>query len=91
MHTFGRPVTIDYVRPANVLFLDETGDSTHGKDDGNRGGQKKVVTKGEIPKELVGVKDSHFTITPITDATDTLRFVTIIFAGKSFHLSGLLG
>ena len=50
---FGHPVTINYVRPENVFFLDETGDNTHGKDDGNRGGQRKVVPRGEIPKELV--------------------------------------
>ncbi len=72
MHTFGCPVTIDYVHPENVFFLDEMGDNTHGKDDGNQGSQKKVVPKGEIPKELVGVKDSDFTITPIMDATGTL-------------------
>ena len=58
-----------------MFFLDKTGDNTHGKDDGKQGGQKKVVLKGEIPKELVGVKDLHFTITPIMDATGTLRFV----------------
>ena len=48
----------------------------------NRGGQRKVVPRGEIPKELVRVKDSHYTIMPITDATGTLRFVTVIFAAK---------
>jgi hypothetical protein len=79
---FGHPVTINYVRPENVFFLDETGDNAHGKDDGNRGGQRKVVPRGEIPKELVGVKDSHYTITPITNATGTLRFVTVIFVAK---------
>ena len=79
---FGHPVTIKYLRPENVFFLDETGDNTHGKDDGNQGGQRKVVPKGEIPKEIVGIKDSHFTITPITDATGKLQFVVVIFAAK---------
>ena len=51
---FGHPVTIKYIRRENVFFLNETGDNTHGKDDGNRGGQRKVVPKGEIPKEIVG-------------------------------------
>jgi hypothetical protein len=32
---FGHPVTIKYLRPENVFFLDETGDNTHGKDDRN--------------------------------------------------------
>jgi hypothetical protein len=31
---FGHPVTIDYVRPENVYFLNETGDNTHGKSTG---------------------------------------------------------
>ena len=70
---FGRPVTVYYLRPENVFFLDETGDNTHGKDDGNRGGQRKVVPKGEIPKELVGVKDSHFTVTPASLSSVTRR------------------
>ena len=74
-----------------MYFLDETGDNTHGKDDGNQGGQRKVVPKGEIPKELVGVKDSHFTVTPITDATGTLRFVTVIFAAKDVSPEWSLG
>ena len=69
---FGHPVTIKYLRPENVFFLDKTGNNTHGKDDGNRGGQRKVVPKGEIPNKIVGVKDSHFTITPITNATGKL-------------------
>jgi hypothetical protein len=55
-----------------MYFLDKTGDNTHGKNDGNRGGQRKVVPKGKIPKELVGVKDSLFTVTLITNATSTL-------------------
>jgi hypothetical protein len=91
MPNFGRPVTIDYVRPENVFFLDKTGDNTHGKDNGNQGSQKKVVPKGEIPKELVGVKNSHFTITPIMDATGTLQSVMVIFAGKELSPEWSLG
>ena len=74
-----------------MYFLDETRDNTHGKDDGNQGGQRKVVSKGEIPKELVGVKDSHFTVTPITGATGTLQFVTVIFAAKEVSPEWSLG
>ena len=53
---FGCPVTIDYVHVGNVFFLNETRDNTHGKEDGNQGGQRKAVPRGEIPKELFGVK-----------------------------------
>ncbi len=76
------PVTIKYLHPENVFFLDETGNNMHGKDDGSQGGQRKVVPMGEITRKIVGVKDSHFTITPITDATGKLRFVVVIFAAK---------
>jgi hypothetical protein len=44
----------------------------HRKDNGYQGSQMKVVPWGEIPKEYVGVKDSHFTMTPIMDATGKL-------------------
>ncbi len=38
------------------------------------------------------VKDSHYTITPITDATGILRFIMVIFAAKEvspFHKTDL--
>jgi hypothetical protein len=41
----------------------------HGKEDGNQGSQRKAIPRGKIQKELVGVKDSHYTNPPITDAT----------------------
>ncbi len=37
------------------------------------------------------MKDSHFTVTPITDATGTLRFVTVIFAAKEVSPEWYLG
>ena len=37
------------------------------------------------------MKDSHFTVTPITDATGTLRFVTVIFAAKDVSPEWSLG
>ena len=40
---FGHPVTIKYLRPEDVFFLDETGYNTHEKDGGNRVGQRKAV------------------------------------------------
>ena len=39
-----------------------------------------MVPAGEIPRELVGVKHSHFTVLPISDLTGALRFVAIIFS-----------
>ncbi len=39
----------------------------------------------------MGVKDSHFTITPNTDATGKLQFVVVIFAAKEVLLEWSLG
>jgi hypothetical protein len=47
--------------------------------------------KAKFQKELVGVKDSHFMVTPITDATSTLWFVTVIFAAKEVSPEWSLG
>ena len=82
---------VNYLRPENVFFLDKTGNNTHGKDDGNQGGQRKVVAREEVPKEIVGARDSHFTITPITDATGKLRFVVVIFTAKEVFPEWSLG
>ena len=47
---FGRPVNISITRPENVFVMDETGDNTHGKSDSIKGGEKKVVPAGEVPR-----------------------------------------
>lgn len=88
---FGRPVTCNITRPENIFCLDETGSNTHGKDDAVNGGEKKVVPKGQIPKEIVGIRNSHFTVVPVSDFTGKLRFVTLIFAGKTLLPSWVLG
>ena len=41
-----------------------------------------VGPAGETPQELVGIKDSHFSVLPISDFLGQLRFVTVIFAAE---------
>ena len=62
---FGRPVTIVPERAENAFLMDESGSNTHGKADGQNGGEKKVVPHGEIPKGEVGVGKAHFTVASI--------------------------
>ena len=88
---FGRPVTIAYTDPSNVFVIDETGDNTTGKNDGNNAGEKKVGPKGQIPKETVGIKDSHFTVLPVHDLTGKFRLVAVIFASEKLNPSWALG
>ena len=78
---YGRKVPIDITRPQNVFVYDETGDNTHGKDDSNNGGEKVVVPAGVIPKQLVSIKNAHFTVVPVNNLLGELVFVTLIFKG----------
>ena len=78
---FGYPVPIRIDRPKNVFYFDETGSNTNGKDDGDRGGERRVVPEGVDADVAVGIKDSHFTVVPVTDATGDLVFVCLIFKG----------
>ena len=55
------------------------------------GGEKKVVGAGTRPREIVGTKDSHFTIVPITNATGELVMVVIIFASKNLNSTWCTG
>ena len=53
---FGRLVTLTPKRPHNAFLMGETGDNTHGKEDSRQGGKKKVVPRGKVPKEAMGMK-----------------------------------
>ena len=50
---FGNLVTINYVRPENVFFLDETVDNTHGNDDRNQAARGKLFQEAKFPKSLL--------------------------------------
>lgn len=88
---YGHAVTIKITHPENIFVMDETGDNTHGKDDKNSGGQKIVAPTGVVPKEEVGVKDSHFTVVPIHNLCEELVMIVIIFKGEQLKLSWCFG
>ena len=46
---------------------------------------------GEIPKDVVGINDSHFTVAPFNGLTCTLRVFVVIFKEKKFHPIWALG
>ena len=81
----GHPVTIDIIHPENVFAADECGDNTNGKDDAKQGGEKRLVPVGNIPKCLVGISNSHFTICPLCNLLEKLVLVVVIFKGKKFQ------
>ena len=83
--SFGRPVTLKPKRPDNAFLMDETGNNTHGKDDGRQGGERSVVPRGEVPKQEVGVGEAHFTLAPFNDFLGFLRFIVVIFAAEKLN------
>ena len=68
-----------------MFACNETGDNTHRKDDSKQGGEKRFVPLGNVPKCLVGVSNSHFTILPICNLKGELVLVVVIFKGKKFQ------
>ena len=88
---FGGPVNIEPERPENVFLMDKSGGNTHGKADAQKGGEKKVVPHGEVPKEEVGVGEAHFTVAPFNDFLGYLCFLVVIFAWASLHPCWAMG
>ena len=87
----GRPVSVNWTCSHNVFVMDESSSNAHGKDDSLKGGEKKVVPAGEIPREEVGIHDAHFTVLPIHNLEAELVFVTVIFKGEKVQPLWALG
>ena len=71
--------------------MDETGDNTHGKKDGRRGGERFVVGKGQGARNVVGTNDCHFTVVPTSNLDGRLVMLTVIFPGKKLKDSWCIG
>ena len=84
---YGHPVCVQYTKrgAGNSFYGDETGSNTNGKDDKNNCGERFMGAVGTECQLTVGIKDCHFTVTPITDANARLRAVQIIFKGKKIE------
>ena len=87
----GDPVTIDIHNRDNVFCMDETGDNTHGKKDGRRGGERFVVGKGQGASNIVGTNNCHFTVVPTSTLEGRLVMLTVIFPGKKLNDSWVIG
>jgi hypothetical protein len=88
---FGYPASIKFTRPHNIFFLDETGANSGGRSDKNNAGEKLVCPSGCIPRQQVGIKDQHFTVTPVTNFKGELEFLVVIYKGKEVRVSWCLG
>jgi hypothetical protein len=63
----------------------------HGKDDVRAGGEKFVVGNGQIPRDVVGANNLHFTVVPSSDMNGHMVMLVVIFKAKKLPHSWCLG
>ena len=83
---FGEKCDIQILHPDHFLTFDETGCNTNMKDDGQIGGGKFVVGRGNTPKTVAATNDRRFTMLPIVAADGQPVICVLIFAGESTEL-----
>jgi hypothetical protein len=66
---FGRQTPYYITHPEYLVFIDEVGDNTSQKNDGNAGGEKFIVDKDKHAIKKSSYQDSHFTVLGFTLAT----------------------
>jgi hypothetical protein len=71
--------------------MDETTDNTHGKDDYRVGGENFFFGNDQIPRDVVGINDSHFIVIHILDMNGHMVMLIAIFKAKKLPHSWCLG
>jgi len=79
----GRKATHKLTRPDMVVFVDEVGGDTSQEGDGAVGEQKKIVTRGTVPKESAAMSTNLFTLLGFTAATREPVMCALIMKGKT--------
>ena len=74
-----------------VFFVDEVGDKTSQKDDGNVGGQKFVIENNSHALINSSYTDSHFTILGFTNACADAVCCVIILATTEVEAKNIMG
>ena len=76
-------VPVKITHPEYLLFFDETGCNTNQKKDGNFGGSKICVERGQTPKIQSTTADRHFTVSGVTAANGEPVICVVIFASEA--------
>ena len=88
---YGLPVTMKYIRPYNIIVIDETGSSTREMGDRNKSGQRFMAPISKTPRHEASSKHSHFMVVPFTQLSGELVMVAIIFSGEKLKAEWVLG
>jgi hypothetical protein len=90
-NAWGRKVTHLITRPEYIVFVDEVGSNVSQEGDGAIGGEKKIVTRGTVPKESASVNDTHFTVLGFTACTGEPIMCAVIVEGKTLKPDTVTG
>ena len=77
--------------PDYQIFVDEVGNNTNMKEDGNIGGQFLLKGKGEKATITLSTADTHFTVLGFTAGTGEPIMCAVIFTGKELTTKQQLG
>ena len=88
---FGLKVEAKVKHPTYFLCVDETGNNTNQKDDGNVGGKKYVVSSdSDAPRKRCNSKDCRYTTMGFTSADGNLAMLAVIIEGKELKCDRFL-
>jgi len=87
----GRKATHLLLRPEYVVFVDECGCNTSQEGDGAVGGERKIVTRGTVPKESAATNSTHFTLLGFTAAMGEPVMCVVIIAAKTLRPEVITG
>ena len=79
---FGRQTQYYITHPDYLVFVDEVGDNTSQRNDGNAGGEKFIVDKDKRAVKKSSYQDSHFTVLGFTLATGEPLCCAIVYSSQ---------
>lgn len=87
----GRKVEYEVTHPDHMLYVDEVGNNTCQKEDGNKGGGKYLTERCQEPRNACSTSDAHWTCLGFTAGTGEPVLCVIIFAAQGLTVEERLG
>ena len=87
----GQQVQYKITHPDHILYVDEVGNNTCQKDDGNKGDVKYLAQRGTQSRKACSISDAHWTTLGFTAENGEPVLCAIIFAGQSLSVEERLG
>jgi hypothetical protein len=88
---FGRKTKYLVTRPNYILYVDEVGDNTSQKSDGNVGGEKFLVAADQRALIRASFSDCHFTVLGFTAGDGKPVCCVIILSGSELRANHIMG